>query len=263
METNQYYVYEYTRKSPYIDKEEQLIITSTLIKGTSRDNPIRLITYKSELEEFYKLILLITLSSKEIIEEVSQELANTTNKIVKYNNTYYKPFNFQTKLGREVGAHNLDNNSNRISSINKGTLEREIKDPRDNCLAKIAYHPIDYSFNKVLTSKDTYNYLVKLINNNKKKIKYSYLKEYHRLSKIYSSIIIKEVLASIKVILKLEESINSNKDNYYLVVIKKGTIRFTKATKKTKVNKNEILISSSLSFSDFKNLIKLITLREA
>lgn len=260
MEINQYYVYEYSRKSPYIDKEEQLIITPTFIKGTSRDNPIRLITYKSELEEFYKLILSITLSSKETIEEVSQELANTTNKIVKYNNTYYKPFNSQTKLGREVGAHNLDNNSNRISSINKGKPERELKDPRDNCLAKVVYHPVNISFSEYkLTSKDTYNLLFNLITSNKKKIDYLYLKNFQSLSKLYSSIIIKEVLASIAVVLELEKSLNTPKNNYYLIEIKGEAIRLVEASKK---DKGETLIRSNLNFTDLKNLIKLIIKKE-
>lgn len=87
----QYYLYEYKRQSPYIDKEEYLILTKELINSTTREKPIRLVTFQSELEEIYKLIATITLEEEETPEGVAIDLANNLNKRVSYNKKLYKP----------------------------------------------------------------------------------------------------------------------------------------------------------------------------
>lgn len=131
MKGTQFCLYEYKRKSPYIDTVNYLLITDTYIHNTSKEKPLYYISTKY-YEEYYKLLLIITLEEGEVIEIEAQKLSNKTNKEVRYNGKVYKPIDYQTKVGREVAAHQIDVNSNRISSYNRSYQSLPIKDKRDN-----------------------------------------------------------------------------------------------------------------------------------
>lgn len=131
MEETRFCLYEYKRKSPYIDTVNYLLITDTYIHNTSKEKPLCYISTKN-YEEYYKLLLIITLEEGEVIEIEAQKLSDKTNKEVRYNGKSYKPIDYQTKVGREVAAHQIDVNSNRISSYNRSYQPIPIKDKRDN-----------------------------------------------------------------------------------------------------------------------------------
>ena len=131
MEETRFCLYEYKRKSPYIDTVNYLLITDTYIHNTSKEKPLYYISTKN-YEEYYKLLLIITLEEGEVIEIEAQKLSDKTNKEVRYNGKSYKPTDYQTKVGREVAAHQIDVNSNRISSYNRSYQSLPIKDKRDN-----------------------------------------------------------------------------------------------------------------------------------
>ena len=100
--------------------------------------PTKTIFYNEYYQETYNLIATIT--QEEITTQELTVLANQFNKKILYNDTIYYPKSYQTKMGREVSAHNIHNNTNRISSrmpsLNK--VEDDIR--RDKAVVKVHYH---------------------------------------------------------------------------------------------------------------------------
>lgn len=220
----QYYLYEYKRQSPYIDKEEYLILTNELINLTTKKKPIKLITYKNEFEELYKLIVIITLEEDEVLEEIIINLANNLNKKIKYKNKFYFPKDYQSKVGREVAAHRIDVNSNRISSYNRSLEKIERKDKRDNAQAKIAYHMLTDNINNTISQNKNKNKIA-----NKKALEVAIKSELacnnENIINKYSKLVLKRIvvdkeeyfLAKIKAAIIL---INELSRNYNLSLIK-------------------------------------------
>jgi len=93
LEETRFCLYEYKRKSPYIDTVNYLLITDTYIHNTSKEKPLYYISTKN-YEEYYKLLLIITLEEGEVIEIEAQKLSDKTNKEVHYNGKVYKPIDY-------------------------------------------------------------------------------------------------------------------------------------------------------------------------
>lgn len=110
-----YYLYQYIRRSPSLEREEKFLLRTDLINETSLEKPERIIFLKNGFEEIFKLIATIT-EEKEIKEVQIRMLANQLRSKIIYNGKEYYYNDYQSKMGREISAHSINNNSNRISS---------------------------------------------------------------------------------------------------------------------------------------------------
>lgn len=110
-----YYLYQYIRRSPDLEREEKFQLMEKLVEGITMEKPERVVFLKNGFEETYKLVA--TISEEEEIKEVQLEkLANQLRSIVDFKGKSYYYSDYQSKMGREVSAHSINNNSNRISS---------------------------------------------------------------------------------------------------------------------------------------------------
>lgn len=110
-----YYLYQYIRRSPSLEREEKFFLRTDLLNGTSLEKPERTVFLKNGFEEIFKLIATIT-EEEEIKEVQIRMLANQLRSKIIYNGKEYYYNDYQSKMGREISAHSINNNSNRISS---------------------------------------------------------------------------------------------------------------------------------------------------
>ena len=133
-----YYLYYYKKGHENSIQEDYYLLSTSIIKGVDFSEPTKTIFYNEYYQETYNLIATIT--QEEITTQELTVLANQFNKKILYNNTIYYPKSYQTKMGREVSAHCINNNTNIISSrmpsLNK--IEDDIK--RDKAVVKVQYH---------------------------------------------------------------------------------------------------------------------------
>ena len=110
-----YYLYQYIRRSPDLEREEKFLVVEKLIEETTVEKPERVVFLKNGFEETFKLVA--TISEEEELKEVQlRQLANQLRSIVEFKGKAYYYNDYQSKMGREVSAHLINNNSNRISS---------------------------------------------------------------------------------------------------------------------------------------------------
>ena len=140
-----YYLYYYKKGHENSIQEDYYLLSTSIIKGVDFLEPTKTIFYNEYYQETYNLIATIT--QEEITTQELTVLANQFNKKILYNDTIYYPKSYQTKMGREVSAHNINNNTNRISSrmpsLNK--IEDDIK--RDKAVVKVHYHYLKDNIN--------------------------------------------------------------------------------------------------------------------
>lgn len=133
-----YYLYYYKKGHENSIQEDYYLLSTSIVKGVDFSEPTKTIFYNEYYQETYNLIATIT--QEEITTQELTVLANQFNKKILYNDTIYYPKSYQTKMGREVSAHCINNNTNRISSripsLNK--IEDDIK--RDKAVVKVHYH---------------------------------------------------------------------------------------------------------------------------
>lgn len=258
MKENKFCLYEYKRKSSYIDTINYLLITETYIYNTSKEKPLYYYSTK-DYEEYYKLLLILTLEEGEVIELEAQELSNKTNKEVRYNNKIYKPIDYQTKVGREVAAHQIDVNSNRISSYNRSYQSLPIKDKRDNIQAKVYYDTLIEEAYKNEQSNETKinTYLINNITNLKESFNKAERK--HCISKKKG---IAKILAAIEVITQIENELKLKRNK---VVYKEQKFSFLYheeviILRESKSEKTKAQIKTSLSFKAYYQLVETLIL---
>lgn len=253
MEENKFYLYEYKRKSQYTDTINYLLITETYIYNTSKEKPLYYLSTK-DYELYYKLLLVLTLEEGEVVEIEAQELANKTNKEVRYNNKTYKPKDYQTKVGREVAAHQIDVNSNRISSYNRSYQPLPIKDERDNIQAKVYYDTlIEEAFKNEQSNETKINiYLI----NNITSLKESFKREERKQTKKG----IAKVLAAIKVIAQIETELKLKKNKVVYKEQKFSYIYNKEIVVLSESGNKKAQIKTSLNFKAYCQLVETLIL---
>ena len=98
-----------------MERVENFLLVEKLIEGTTEKNPERVVFLKNGFEEVFKLVAIIS-EEEEIGEVQLRQLANQLRSIVLFKGKEYYYNDYQSKMGREVSAHSINNNSNRISS---------------------------------------------------------------------------------------------------------------------------------------------------